>query len=78
MTWVGDTLTAVRGLLLDRRGRVGERWRDARVGEVLGAGTATGPGYIFNLGHGVLPETDPAAVSRVVDAVHAWPAHPAG
>ncbi|MGO9900526.1 MAG: uroporphyrinogen decarboxylase [Solirubrobacteraceae bacterium] len=29
-------------------------------------------GYVFNLGHGVLPETAPEAISRVVDLVHSW------
>ena len=40
----------------------------ARVGEVL---TAAGdePGHVFNLGHGVLPETDPAHVRVMVEAV---------
>jgi len=33
------------------------------------AGTA--PGHIFNLGHGVLPETDPAILERIVELVHA-------
>jgi uroporphyrinogen decarboxylase len=30
------------------------------------------PGHIFNLGHGVLPETDPEVLERLVDLVHAW------
>ena len=29
------------------------------------------PGHIFNLGHGVTPEADPAVLGRIVDLVHA-------
>ncbi len=29
------------------------------------------PGHIFNLGHGVLPETDPSVLERLVELVHA-------
>ena len=42
----------------------------AETREVLDrAGSA--PGHIFNLGHGVLPETDPAILEEVVRLVHA-------
>jgi uroporphyrinogen decarboxylase len=41
------------------------------VREVLGrADDGTGTGHIFNLGHGVLPETDPAILAAVVELVH--------
>lgn len=40
-----------------------------RTRAVLAAGRAA-PGHIFNLGHGVIPETDPDMLTRVVDLVH--------
>lgn len=43
-----------------------------RVQEVL-ASAGSAPGYIFNLGHGILPETSPDAVKRVVELVHDYP-----
>ena len=31
-----------------------------------------GRGHVFNLGHGVLPETDPSVLERLVELVHSW------
>ena len=43
--------------------------RDRQVKDIL-ARAGGRPGHIFNLGHGVLPETDVAAVRAVVELVH--------
>ena len=40
-----------------------------RTRAVLAAGAAT-PGHVFNLGHGVPPDTDPDVLQRIVDLVH--------
>lgn len=37
------------------------------------ADAGAAPGHVMNLGHGVLPETDPDALARVVDLVHGTP-----
>ncbi|WP_298746773.1 uroporphyrinogen decarboxylase [uncultured Serinicoccus sp.] len=42
---------------------------EARVREIVEEGRAA-PGHIFNLGHGVLPDTDPTVLTRVVELVH--------
>jgi uroporphyrinogen decarboxylase len=42
---------------------------EARVRSIVEEGR-TAPGHIFNLGHGVLPSTDPGVLTRVVDLVH--------
>jgi uroporphyrinogen decarboxylase len=41
----------------------------AEARRVLGEGRAA-PGHVFNLGHGVLPETDPDVLTRLVDLIH--------
>jgi uroporphyrinogen decarboxylase len=43
-----------------------------RVDAVVSAGRSAA-GHIFNLGHGVLPQTDPDALARVVARVHGDP-----
>jgi uroporphyrinogen decarboxylase len=48
---------------------------EERTRDVL-ARNAGRPGHIFNLGHGVLPETNPAVLQRIVELVHAAPAGP--
>ncbi len=45
-----------------------ERTSDAAVGILEEAGGREG--HIFNLGHGVLPETDPDMLGRLVELVH--------
>ena len=42
---------------------------EAKVREVLAANGGR-PGHVFNLGHGVLPETDPDILAQVVTTVH--------
>ena len=42
---------------------------EAAVRRIVAEGRKA-PGHIFNLGHGVLPDTDPAVLTRVVELVH--------
>jgi uroporphyrinogen decarboxylase len=42
---------------------------EAKTRDVL-ASNAGRPGHVFNLGHGVRPETDPDTLQRIVDLVH--------
>jgi uroporphyrinogen decarboxylase len=42
---------------------------EARARDALGRGRAA-EGHVFNLGHGVLPETDPDVLARLTDFVH--------
>jgi len=43
----------------------------AAAAVIAEAGSASG--HIFNLGHGIWPDTDPDAVARLVDFVHEHP-----
>lgn len=65
----GPTATAVQGNL-DPAACLGE-WSvvEGRVDDVL-ARAGGHPGHVFNLGHGVLPATDPGVLAAVVDRVH--------
>jgi uroporphyrinogen decarboxylase len=42
---------------------------ESEVRRIVAEGRAA-PGHVFNLGHGVLPETDPDVLTRVVELVH--------
>lgn len=42
---------------------------ETAVRRIIDEGRAA-PGHVFNLGHGVLPSTDPDVLARVVDTVH--------
>jgi uroporphyrinogen decarboxylase len=45
---------------------------ESRALQVLARGR-TAEGHVFNLGHGVLPQTDPDVLKRLTDLVHATP-----
>jgi uroporphyrinogen decarboxylase len=42
---------------------------EREVGRIVDEGRAA-PGHVFNLGHGVLPHTDPDVLARITDTVH--------
>jgi uroporphyrinogen decarboxylase len=45
---------------------------EGKVRDVVASGAAA-EGHVFNLGHGVLPETDPDVLTRIVELVHELP-----
>ena len=50
---------------------------EQRAIQILDAGR-TAEGHVFNLGHGVLPETDPDMLARLAELVHTASARPPG
>jgi uroporphyrinogen decarboxylase len=48
---------------------------EAKTRDVIERGRAAA-GHIFNLGHGVLPDTDPDQLTRLVDLIHSVAAEP--
>jgi uroporphyrinogen decarboxylase len=75
-----------RTSLTDARARIGDQYAvqgnldpallfapwpalEKAVRSIVAEGAQT-PGHIFNLGHGVLPTTDPEVLTRVVELVH--------
>ena len=42
----------------------------ARQADAVIAAAGPAPGHIFNLGHGIWPDTDPDALARLIDHVH--------
>jgi uroporphyrinogen decarboxylase len=59
----------VQGNLDPARCLAGEALGVAAAREVLDR-AGSEPGHVFNLGHGVLPETDPAVLGAIVEVVH--------
>jgi len=47
-------------------------WHEVEAASIDVLRRGGGTGHVFNLGHGVLPETDPSVLERVVELVHAW------
>lgn len=60
---------AVQGNLDPRALFLPEEALRARVGAICDAAAATGPGHVFNLGHGCHPDTPIPALEAVVDAL---------
>jgi len=65
---------AVQGNLDPAVLQAGEHVIESHVRRILDEGRAA-PGHIFNLGHGVPPETDPTVLTRVAELVHELSRH---
>lgn len=65
----GPTETAIQGNLDPASCLADWQVTEQRIDDVLRR-AAGKPGHIFNLGHGVLPSTDPGVLAAIVDHVH--------
>ncbi len=75
VAWIASTLQpkcTVQGNLDNQALRDGGAELERQTRRILDA-LAGGP-FIFNLGHGVLPETPPEHVARLAEIVRGWPA----
>ena len=66
LAWVPSPMAGVDRRMLDR---IGDEVARAGAEAVL-ADNDGHPGHIFNLGHGVHPDSDPGVLRAVVDLVH--------
>ena len=62
---------AVQGNL-DPLTLLADKWTIAEKAERLLASVAGRPGHIFNLGHGIVPQSPPENARALVEAVHNW------
>jgi len=69
--------TALQGNLDPAIVLAGTAASEEAAGDVLRRGADPRGGHVFNLGHGVLPETDPAVLEHLVAFVHGQPVHAA-
>ena len=67
-SYTGDKV-ALQGNLNPATLRESDEQIEKGVAEVL-ASYGTGPGHVFNLGHGITPDIDPDKLGVLVDAVH--------
>ncbi|WP_419941519.1 uroporphyrinogen decarboxylase family protein [Candidatus Palauibacter sp.] len=65
------TERAIQGNLDPARILAGEEAARAGTRDVLRRAGGR-PGHIFNLGHGLHPDSDPRVIAAVVDEVHRW------
>jgi uroporphyrinogen decarboxylase len=73
LDWARDELqpkVTVQGNLDPQLLVAGGEAMTARVGDILEA--LSGGPFIFNLGHGIVPETPPEHVGRLVELVRGW------